>query len=267
MENKKISWPNGNISYHIKGNGPAVVLLHGFGEDNTVWHDTLKYLPVNYTYILPQLPGTGESTRLTEPSLEAFAESVKMILNAENIETIILIGHSMGGYTALAFMELYPDTVNRLCLFHSSALADDEDKIAARKKSIQFIEESGTQPFLKTTITGLFHNPEKSKKDIDHLVETGKQFSKEALIGYYQAMINRKDRTAILRSFKGLVCFILGKYDKAVPFDLGLKQVHIPLISEVFIYRNTAHMGMFEEPEKTQKTLSAFISEPTVKKY
>ena len=91
------------------------------------------------------------------------------------------------------------------------------------------------------------------------LLEKGKQFSAEALIQYYQAMIARPDRTAILKSFLPPVLFIMGKQDKAVPFQHSLSQSQLPVLSHINILRLSAHMGMLEEKEKSLAFLADFL--------
>ncbi len=163
----------------------------------------------------------------------------------------------------MAFAKKYPTLIKTLGLFHSSAFADDEDKIKKRLKSIRFIKKNGSIEFLKTVIPDLFSkktqvtNPGYPGK----LLEIASSISAEALIQYYKAMINRPDTTNVLRSATFPVLFILGKHDKAVPFDAGIKQCHLPAISSVHILESTAHMGMWEEPIKSIRILNEFLNE------
>ncbi len=114
--------------------------------------------------------------------------------------------------------------------------------------------------FLKTAIPGLFANQEKSKTHIDLLLERAKDFTPEALIQYYEAMIARPDTTQVLKDIQHPVLFIIGEHDKAVPFEHSLQQSHLPAFADVNILRNSAHMGMLEETEKSFSILSHFLS-------
>ena len=58
---KQCTWSHGSIHYQILGKGTAVVLLHGFGEDSSIWKEQVNYLQENYMVIIPDLPGTGAS--------------------------------------------------------------------------------------------------------------------------------------------------------------------------------------------------------------
>ena len=164
-----------------------------------------------------------------------------------------------GRLHGLAFAEKYPGHLHSLGLFHSGAYADDEEKKEARKKAIKFIEQNGSEAFLKTSIPGLFADAEKSKNYIDDLIEKGKAFLPEALIQYYNAMIERPDRTAVLRSFPRPVLFIIGSSDKAIPPAHSLQQSHLPAISYIHVLRNSAHMGMWEETLKANEILAQFL--------
>ncbi len=165
----------------------------------------------------------------------------------------------MGGYISLAFAEKYPNKLNALGLFHSSAFADDEEKIATRRKAIGVMNEKGAMTFLKTAIPGLFNDKEKSSADIEGLIEKGKAFSSEALVQYYEAMIARPDRTAVLKDLKIPLLLILGKYDPAVPLEQGLKQTHMASTTDVHILKDSAHMGMIEEKDLSANILIKFL--------
>jgi len=193
--------------------------------------------------------------------IDELAESIKAILDKEQITNCTIIGHSMGGYIMLAMAEKYPSLFNSLVLFHSSAFADTEEKKQARLKSIDFIKKNGTLSFIKSTTPGLFgssfttNHPEA----INKLIGSGENFVEEVLIQYYMAMINRRDRIDILVNFTRPVLFIIGENDKAIPLDVSLKQCYQPVISHVFILKNSAHMGMWEENDKANKILSDFL--------
>ncbi|MFT3910582.1 MAG: alpha/beta hydrolase [Ferruginibacter sp.] len=258
---KYIEYNGSSLHYIITGAGSPVVLIHGFGEDSTVWDNQIAVLKNTYKLIVPDLPGSGRSTLLQKEriNLVDHADCVKEILSVENIEQCIMIGHSMGGYIALAFAEKYPGLLTALGLFHSSAYADDAEKIQVRKKAIEFIQKNGAAAFLKTSIPGLFFDQEKSSFDIEMLLQKGNNFSPEALIQYYEAMIARPDRTELLKNTHLPVLLIIGQHDKAVPFKLSLEQAKMPGHSHIHILRNSAHMGMLEETVDSNKILADFL--------
>lgn len=117
------------LAYRKFGEGPVIVLLHGFPENGNLWRDIWPALAKHNTVIIPDLPGSGESTFANEDlSIEHLAESVKLILDKEGIDEIVLAGHSMGGYIALAFAEKYPVMLRGLSLIHSTAAPDSDEK-------------------------------------------------------------------------------------------------------------------------------------------
>jgi pimeloyl-ACP methyl ester carboxylesterase len=261
MQKKHLVYNNTRLLYCLMGKGMPVVLLHGFGEDSSIWNGLAAALSKNYQLIIPDIAGSGESELLAGENIgmQDYADSIHAILAKENIQQCTMIGHSMGGYITLAFAEKYPGMLHAFGLFHSSAYADDETKKETRKKAIEFIHQNGSEAFLKTSTPGLFMDAEKSKEAIDWLIEKGKQFKPAALIQYYEAMIARPDRTHVLKSFPSQVLFMLGSHDKAVPFEQGLEQSHLPDLACIYILRNSAHMGMLEEPEKSLLNFTHFL--------
>lgn len=190
-------------------------------------------------------------------SIEGMAEVIKAILLNENIESCSIAGHSMGGYMTLAFAEKYPGLLSSIALVHSSAFADSEEKKANRLKSIEFVKKNGAYEFLKAVIFDLFTETwaNNNQPIVDLQVEKSKKFTDEAIIAYYQAMINRPDRTHVLKSFPHPIHFIIGEHDKAVPFEQSMQQCYLPNLSYIHILRKSAHMGMFEEAEKLNEVL------------
>jgi len=290
---KIFQYQTANISYTLQGKGKPVMLLHGFGEDSTVWKEQVSFLQQHCLLIIPDLPGSGKSSLLSlsrlprdgvrrlesseapgsslltpdylSPdyiSIEDYADCIHALLLHESISSCIMLGHSMGGYIVLAFAEKYPSFLNAFGLIHSTAFADTEEKKKNREKGIALMEEYGPYPFLKNTIPNLFGaefkqlHPEK----INELIEAGTAFSKEALQQYYRAMMLRPDRTNVLLSNRLPVIFVIGTEDVAAPLEDVIKQVSLPNISYIHVLQHTGHMGMWEAPELLNRQLLAFIN-------
>ncbi len=260
------------------GKGRPVMLVHGFGEDGNIWNELIKDLQNIFLTIVPDIPGSGKSEMLDgNISIEDYADVINEILNVEisaaslissqqsspfppplgEIEGAVLIGHSMGGYIALAFAEKYPDLLKGFGLFHSSAFADDEEKKQTRRKAIDFINANGAYAFLRTSIPNLFAG-KLHLKEMEYLIEEGKKFSPEALIQYYHAMINRPDRTEVLKTFTNPILFIIGEKDNAIPLKASLQQCFLPVISYIHIL-DTGHMGMIEESSRSLMVIKSFL--------
>lgn len=259
--NKEFLYNGKKIYYRSIGNGHPVMLVHGFGEDGTVWRNQIEFLKDKFKLIVPDLPGSGQSELIDDMSMEGKAEVLHSIIHEEDINSCPVIGHSMGGYITLALASAYPNHINAFGLFHSSSFADTEEKKATRRKGIENIRQHGAIEFLNTMIPNLFGKPIKDEKPelIDEQIALSHNFLPKALVSYYQAMIQRPDRTDLLRKTTVPVLFIIGKYDAAVPPEDSLKQSHLPEKSYIHLLQYSGHMGMLEEAELCNKYLEKFL--------
>src|SRR3954468_20458770 len=122
---KYIVFGNAKIQFSDKGRGRAIVLIHGFLGSLEVWNEFSEKLSRHFRVIAIDLPGHGESASVGHVhTMELLAECIKAVMNSLDLKRYILAGHSMGGYAALAFADLFPGNVSGLCLFHSTALPD-----------------------------------------------------------------------------------------------------------------------------------------------
>jgi len=277
------------VFYRKTGSGPAVVLIHGFAEDGTIWDRQIDFLKEHFQLIIPDLPGSGRSVASLESgvqswqlpvgnlqpkgdhtsysiehlTIEDYAEVINQILNQEKISSCIMIGHSMGGYITLAFAEKYPEKIDAFTLLHSTAFADSEEKKATRRKGIEFIKKYGAAEFIKQTSPNLFseHTKKNNPSIIKELISRYDNSNPDALVYYYEAMMQRPDRTNLLMGFKKPIQFIIGEEDNAVPLEQSLKLCRLPEFSYIHILENTGHMGMWEAKAEVNNFLLAFINQ------
>lgn len=258
-------YKNKKVNYACLGEGNPVMLLHGFGEDSRIWKHQIDFLKNHCRLIIPDLPGCGESEEIEEiSSLNELAELIKALAEKEiPDETFTLIGHSMGGYTTLAFVKKYPEMLNAFGLFHSSSYADNSEKLEVRKKNIDFISKHGSKAYSDVSVPNLF--AESTQKNQPKLIEELKQICSEispsVLIQYTKAMMAREDTTSVLNAFKKPILFIIGVHDNAVPLSASLEQCHIPENSTVHILQESGHVGMWEQTNLCNQYLKAFINE------
>jgi pimeloyl-ACP methyl ester carboxylesterase len=259
------------VFYRVYGEGRPVLLVHGFGETGDVWKNQVEFFKDKVWLIVPDLPGSGQSETIADMSMEGLAEVLKAIvdteLSAAGMEpedgSLILIGHSMGGYSSLAFAAKHPSYLKGLGLFHSTAYADSEEKKATRRKGIAFIREHGGFEFLKTSTPNLFSSATKAENQplIDSFIQSLNNFSGESLVSYYEAMMNRQDRTAVLKSASFPVLFVMGEHDTAIPLEDGLKLCSLPEKSYIHILTKSGHMGMMEEVGNSNEILDKFFED------
>ncbi len=263
---KTFRYNNADIFYRIEGEGKPVMLLHGFGEDSQIWDKQAEFLKEQYQIFLPDIPGSGNSgilQHVSEVAITDYADCMYALLQHENIAQIIMLGHSMGGYITLAFAEKYPGLLKAFGLIHSTAFGEDEEKKQNRLRSNKTIDQYGSYAFLKAAIPKLFSKKFKTKypEKVKELIEQGKNFSKKALQEYNLAMMNRPDRTHVLRGSELPVFFVIGTEDVVAPLNDVLQQTHLPKTAYIHILENVAHEGMWEATEKVNQYLLNFISE------
>jgi pimeloyl-ACP methyl ester carboxylesterase len=261
---KIINYGSSTMFYRSAGEGAAVVLLHGFAEDGTIWQNQEPALSQSYRLLIPDLPGSGRSSFNPQlKSIDDLAEPLIQMLDAEQIENCVLIGHSMGGYIAMAFAEKYPDKINGLGLFHSTALGDNEEKKSARKKGIEFITQNGADAFVKQSFPNLFAENfrQEHPEIVSELIKRYNNFNSRSLVSYYNAMMDRPDRTHVLKEIKKPVLFVIGEKDSIIPIDNSLQESRLADLCYIHILEKAAHMGMWECGLESINLLKEFLNQ------
>ncbi|MBS1782102.1 MAG: alpha/beta hydrolase [Bacteroidetes bacterium] len=264
MKNKQISTTKfSKLSYTISGSetAPALLLLHGFPESGTLWHKIAPTLSKDFLLVIPDLPGSGNSTLAAEKtSMELLSEGIKEILDAEKISKAVIAGHSMGGYVSLAFAEIYPSYVQGLSLVHSTTVSDTAEKKENRRKAIALIQKGGKEAFVRGMVPNLFSDSfrQLNPKVIEDHIETGLKLNAESMIAFYEAMLIRPMRTFILKQVPYPVQWIIGKYDNLIPTESALQQSSLAQVNFVSLYTQSGHMSMIECPYLLEQDLKDF---------
>ena len=256
-----IQFKKRKLAFQVEGTGFPLVLIHGFCEDHQAWDELIPELE-DLQIIRIDLPGFGQSEAVEAISIDYFAAAIKAVLDHLDIKSCIMIGHSMGGYSTLAFAAHYPSYLRGFGIFHSHPFADSEEGKDKRQKSIDFILKNGTIHYVKQLIPNLFPPGFITSKRyiVDRMVFNASKYPERGIMGGLIAMKNRSDRTDVLRKAKVPVLFILGEKDDLIPFEKQLEQTHLPDIASVQIFPRLGHMGMVENPKKTGKAVQDFCT-------
>ncbi len=251
---------NGRVAYTVTaGRGIPIVLLHGFCLDSRIWNDWQQLLG-QQKVIRIDCSSFGKSKFLPD-TIEEQATAVRSILEKLNTRTCIIIGHSMGGYIALAFAKMYGEMLAGLGMFHSHPYEDDDTKKESRAKGIQFIRQHGHTVYVKQLIPS-FATPTFVADNsllINELIHNAVQNPSAAFINSLEMMIKRPDQSEVLRQIACPVMFIIGEQDETIPQKNSLEQTHLPTIAIIHILPRVAHLAMLEAPKISAGITKDFI--------
>ncbi|SNC75813.1 Pimeloyl-ACP methyl ester carboxylesterase [Hymenobacter gelipurpurascens] len=240
---------------------PTIVFLHGFAESRAIWTEFTRGFSKDYQLLLLDLLGHGENTEgVQDYSMEAQASYVAEQLQQQSVTQALVVGHSMGGYVALALAEAHPEMVSGLVLFHSTALPDTDEKKANRDKNHDFVQRHGVKKFMDSFIRPLFApaNRDRLPEAQTLLEDIGKATPKATILGGLEAMKNRPDRTQVLKNAQFPVLFIGGQDDVAVAIESLLPQLALPAQSHALLLADVGHLGYLERPMDTRRAIEQF---------
>jgi len=254
-----LEYKNAKIFYTDTGKGAAVVLIHGFLENSTMWNELIPEISKRNRVITLDLLGHGKSDCLGYVhSMELFAETIEAILKQLKIRKCILIGHSLGGYIALAFAAKNPQKVKGLCLMNSSSNEDAKERKIIRTRTIEMAHKN-FEPLISMSIANLFQpeNVAIFKNEIENLKKEALQTSLQGYIAAQEGMKIRENRNAILmeNSFKKL--FIIGKKDPVLNSDLLVAEAK--KTNSEFEILNGGHISFIENKVELISILKKFI--------
>jgi len=257
---KFIAFKGGHIRCLDEGKGRALVLLHGFLESADMWAAFVDTLQKSFRVISIDLPGHGQSDCFgyVHP-MELMGDAVKAVLDDLNIRKCVVVGHSMGGYAALAFAENHPDHVKGLCLFHSTAQADTPQKKKDRDQAINLVK-ANHKSFIRMALPLLFRPKNRAlfRPEINTLKAQALKTSKRGIVACLRGMKDRLNREVILRFAPYPVFFIIGAKDTVIPMEKVIPQAKLAEKTGHIILQDAGHMGFIEAQEESLKALKQF---------
>lgn len=238
------------LNFERKGNGKeTLVLLHGFMENLSIWDDMEPHLSENFSLVKIDLPGHGKSEILAEVhTMELMADEVKKVLDDQNLTNIHLLGHSMGGYTSLAFAEKYPESLKSLTLFFSTYFTDDEEKKKQRIKSYRTIKEAFTN-YARAGVPNLFNPNERDVLEgkIETALKIALSTNNLGALACVKGMVERTDKRHILENLEAKILVLAGKHDNAVKTENTIN--NLPDKTNIKSYvLDCGHNGHWEKP-------------------
>jgi pimeloyl-ACP methyl ester carboxylesterase len=208
--------------------------------------------------LIPDLPGFGNSPMLKKPfTISAVATALIEWLESLKIENAVLIGHSLGGYVALAMAKQRPTLFNGIGLFHSTAEADSPEKKENRTRVIDFVSKNGSRAFIDSFVPALFHR--KDIPSIDFIRAICAKATEDSIIGYSEAMRERHDSLSFLKEFKNPIFFLAGEFDTFISPQNLIEQSELASNGHFYEIPASGHMAMFENDFEAKRIVLKFL--------
>jgi pimeloyl-ACP methyl ester carboxylesterase len=247
------------VFYTDQGSGEPIVLLHGFLESSSMWKYLIPEITKTHRAITIDLLGHGQTGCLGYVhSMELMAETVEAVLHTLKIEKFTCIGHSMGGYVALAYAKKHPKAFNGLCLMNSTYLADDEERKVLRTRAIN-MAKTNFENLVRMSFINLF-SPESKEMHCAEIEIALNEALKTPIQGYMAAnegMKIRKDKTELFKSLSMKKLLIIGKKDPILDAEIANKTITNTTIEVVEF--SEGHMSHIENKKELTYTIMHFI--------
>jgi len=253
-------YKNLNVHFSDQGTGKCIVLIHGFLEDLSMWDKVVDALKKTHRVICIDLLGHGKTENMGYiHSMEDQADMLKFLLDKLELVKCTLIGHSMGGYIALAFAEMYPEQTCALCLMNSTAMADDEEKKINRDRGIRAVKQNH-KTFIRLAIPNLFAEENRIifSKEVIQITDVALKMDPQGIIAALEGMKIRKDLTYLLEQNKFPILMIISKKDPALDYNSLLTQSVLGKVKKVVF--DDGHMSHVENQLSLIITLEKFAA-------
>ncbi|MES2725837.1 MAG: alpha/beta hydrolase [Bacteroidota bacterium] len=266
------------IAYNESGKGKQTILfIHGLGNHKGIWNYTTENLSKKFRCIAIDLPGNGNSSHGNYPySMFFYAECLKKLIDVLQLETIHLVGHSMGGHIAMVFALRYPHLVSKLVLIAASGLEyfSELDKMMVNQ-SIQMGQFMYSNEFyLENAIKQSFYRFD--HKLINKVIDESKAFIPLQKTGNWQQMITASINGMLSEQVQQFLpqinqetLIIFGENDAMIPnlllhptetvSSIAKKAEALIENSEVLLLKNAGHFVQIEKSDEVNAAIQAFI--------
>ena len=260
-----LSSDGARIAAQVDGDGErVVVLLHGFPLTREIWNRQIARLAATHRVVAIDLRGMGESSVPGGPYLmESLAGDVAAVLDALGTERATVVGHSLGGYVALAFARMYSERLERLALACSRLDADSPQQAAARFSLADSLEREGS---VEAAVAGCIPRlvgltSRRERLELVPALETIARKNRAAgLAAMLRGMAVRDAAADIAPDLTMPVMMICGAEDDLAPVDLARADASSFRNASLRVMARSGHVPMLEEPDAFNDALAEFVN-------
>jgi 3-oxoadipate enol-lactonase len=243
----------------------AVVLIHGFPMTREIWEAQSEALARDAYVLLPDLRGAGFSQSPDGPYLmERLAADVAIVLDAAGVERAALVGHSMGGYVALAFARMFTERVTKLALVAGRLRADTDAEADARRKLADRVErEVSAEAAIDAYIPRLFSDAtlERHPEIVRRAYAIARANAPAGIAETLRGLALRVSSEDIAGDLELPVLVLAGEMDRVVAMDESRSVAAQFPRSQLALCRSSGHLPMLEEPECVSEALVRWLAE------
>ncbi len=250
-----------SIAVDVQGDGPAILFIHGFPLDRTMWRYLVAPL-TGWRRIAPDLRGMGLSDAPAHGySMREYVEDQVALLDALGVERAVVCGLSMGGYVAFELMRRHADRVRALVLANTRAAADTLDARRRRDELIQLVEREGAGALADAMIETLLAPSSLAAMPqvVRHLRTMIAGSSKEGVIGALRAMQERADATPLLPTLAVPTLVVAGREDRLVPPEEAKLMADAIPEAQFTAIAEAGHLAPIEQPIAMSRVLGEFL--------
>jgi pimeloyl-ACP methyl ester carboxylesterase len=262
------------------GNGCAVVLLHGFPFNRSMWREQIEFLSAHgYRCIAPDLRGLGENvaqTSVCEPTAEEhrlksvplttmddMARDVATLLDELKIDQAIICGLSMGCYVAFEFAHLFRSRLSALVLAGGRCEGPDKAEKQSREQQAKRVLEQGFAPSVESILQSLLapqtlaDKPEIVARVREMVAKTDPRGAAAAQRG----MAARRDYCGDLPKISVPTLIIAGR-DDGVRKPIDAETIHRGIKgSRLETIKGAGHLMNMEQPEVFNQVIWQFLEQ------
>lgn len=247
------------MAYDDAGKGVPLVFLHGFPLCRTAWRKQKLALESTFRFIAPDLRGFGESEAPQgKMTMRHYADDVRALLQKLDVGPAVLVGHSMGGYVALAFALAYPNFLLGLVLVGTRSGNDAPDIAATRKATATKVKTGGLQELIDLMAPRMIaeQHPGFPEQVRNLMARANPEGVTAALLG----MAERPDVTGQLSGITTPTLIIAGDGDVIIPPEESQSLSDQIQDSQLNIISRAGHLVAFEKPEEFNQILKDWIA-------
>lgn len=254
----------GGLSVFIEGDkkNKAIIFLHGFPYDHTVWQEQVDALSETYYCIAYDIKGLGASSVGDgQFTMESFVDDLEIVIKELDLEKPILCAHSMGGYISLRAIERKEELFLAVILCDTTSTSDSDAKKIDRSDVISRINAYGVRTFSKNFITRCYGETykKKYKEDLKKRVAKSSAFNSIGVKGCILAMITRTDTTENLSKMAIPSLLLCGDQDALTPPE-KMQEMAIKMSRATYvIIPESGHMSMIENPLEVNRAIKDFL--------